>query len=63
LLAWPLAYVGTQYWLESFVERIEINPWIYLLATLVVVITCGGAICFQVIKAATTNPVHSLRQE
>ena len=63
LLAWPLAYIGTQYWLESFVERIEINPWMYLSATLVVVIMCGAAICFQVIKAATTNPVHSLRQE
>jgi putative ABC transport system permease protein len=63
LLAWPLAYIGTQYWLQSFVERIEISPWMYLSATMLVVIMCGAAICFQVIKAATTNPVHSLRQE
>ncbi|HEU5290351.1 MAG TPA: FtsX-like permease family protein, partial [Cyclobacteriaceae bacterium] len=63
LIAWPLSYLGTEYWLQSFVDRIPINPWVYLTATLIVALICGLAISFQVVKAATENPIHSLRQE
>jgi len=62
-IAWPLAYIGTMYWLQNFVDRIVINPWVYFLASMVVAVICGMAISFQVVRAATENPVHSLRQE
>ncbi|HEY5748596.1 MAG TPA: ABC transporter permease [Chryseolinea sp.] len=63
LVAWPLAYLGTRYWLQNFVDQIEIKAWLYLSATGVVVLICGVAVSFQVVKAAMENPVHSLRQE
>lgn len=63
LVAWPVAYFGTQYWLQNFADRVETNPWLYLLATGAVALICGLAISFQVIKAATENPVKSLRTE
>ncbi|GHN02343.1 ABC transporter permease [Cytophagales bacterium WSM2-2] len=63
VVAWPLAYVAASYWLRNFIVRIEINPWLYFLATLTVALMCAAAISFQVVKAATGNPVHSLRQE
>jgi putative ABC transport system permease protein len=62
-VAWPLAYLGTRYWLQNFVDQIEINPWVYLSATGVVVLICALAVSLQVVKAATENPVHSLREE
>jgi putative ABC transport system permease protein len=62
-VAWPLAYLGTRYWLQNFVDQIETKPWLYLSATGVVVLICGLAVSVQVVKAALENPVHSLRQE
>jgi putative ABC transport system permease protein len=62
-VAWPLAYLGTRYWLQNFVDQIEIKPWLYLSATGVVVLICGLAVSLQVVKAAGENPVHALRQE
>ena len=63
LVAWPLAYLGARYWLQNFVDQIEIKPWLYLSATGVVALICGLAVSFQVVRAAGENPVHSLRQE
>jgi putative ABC transport system permease protein len=63
LMAWPLAYLGTRYWLNGFVDRVEMDPWMYFFATVIVALICGLAICFQTLRAATENPVHSLRQE
>src|SRR5262249_40288494 len=31
LVAWPLAYLAARYWLQNFVDHIEIKPWLYLL--------------------------------
>lgn len=63
LVAWPLAYLGTRYWLLGFVDRIEVNSWMYFLSAGIVALICGLAISFQVIRAARENPVNSLRQE
>lgn len=63
LMAWPLAFFGTKYWLQNFVDRIEINSLPYFSATGIVALICGLAIVPQVVKAARENPVHSLRQD
>lgn len=63
LIAWPLAYFATDYWLQNFADRLSINPWIYLGSTFIVVFIGSLAISFQTIKASLSNPVDSLRQE
>ncbi len=63
LIAWPLAYLATDYWLQSFADRATISPLIYLGASLAVMFVVGIAISFQTIKALTDDPVDSLRQE
>ena len=63
LIAWPLAYLATDYWLQNFADRISISPWIYLGATVAVLLVVGSAISYQTIKASTSDPVDSLRQE
>lgn len=63
LIAWPLAYFATDYWLQNFADRLSVSPWLYLLSTFVVVFIGSLAISFQTVKASMSNPVDSLRQE
>lgn len=50
-------------WLQSFVYRIDITAWLLLspglLILLIVLLTIGT----QTLRAATRNPVDSLRDE
>lgn len=63
LIAWPLAYVGSGYWLQNFTNRIVTDPWLYIAATISLTLVVACTISFQTIKAALSNPVDSLRQE
>lgn len=63
VLSAPLAWYLMGLWLDNFVYRIEVSPWVF-------VVTAGGAIAvtlltisYQSIKTARTNPVESLRSE
>ncbi len=63
IIAWPIAYYAMNKWLQGFAYRIEINWWVFVLsgglALMIVLLT----VCYQSIKAATANPVESLRYE
>src|SRR5690606_17199224 len=63
LIATPIAWLLMNEWLTDFAYRIEVQWWMFagagLLAVIVAVLTVGS----QAIKAATTNPVDSLRDE
>lgn len=63
LIAAPLAWWGMNSWLQNFVFRIEIQWWLFALAGLGVIVLALATISFQAIKAATGNPVKSLRSE
>lgn len=63
IIGWLLAYFASEYWLQNFADRIQMNVWIYLLPTCALVLIVGLTISFQTIKAATGNPVDSLRQD
>ncbi len=63
LIAWPLAYLALENWLDNFVYRIHINwvPFITVAAVLAALITLIVAI--QTIIKALTNPIRNLRSE
>ncbi len=63
LLAYPVAYFGSRYWLEGFASKVNINPVIYLLATLITLSIGWVSIGYQTIKAASYNPANALRME
>jgi len=63
LISWPLAYLATDYWLQSFADRITISPWIYVGSTIAVLLVVGIAIGYQTVKASLSDPVDSLRQD
>lgn len=63
LLASPLAWWGMHNWLQHFAYKIDIAWWMFVAAggfsILIALLTIG----LQTIRAARTNPVHSLRSE
>lgn len=63
LAAFPLAYYAMNEWLERFAYRIDIGWGTFVLATALSLLIALLAMSFQSIKAATANPVDSLRYE
>ena len=63
LFAAPIAwYIGTQ-WLQSFAERTPIYWWLFPLALAVVLVITLATVCIQGWRAATENPVNSIKTE
>ncbi|MBK7628213.1 MAG: ABC transporter permease [Bacteroidales bacterium] len=63
VIAYPIAYFGSKYWLEGFASKISVSAFIYLGATLIVLIIGWLSISYQTIKAANYNPSRALRIE
>jgi putative ABC transport system permease protein len=61
VIAYPIAWFGSKYWLEGFASKVSVNPVIYILATLIVLIIGWLSISYRTIKAAGTNPAEALR--
>ena len=63
LIASPIAYYFMNKWLQNFAYRIEISILHFLLAGLIVFVIVGITVSWQAIKAASANPVDSLRND
>jgi putative ABC transport system permease protein len=61
VIAYPVAWFGSRYWLEGFASKVNINPLIFILATLVTLIIGWLSISYQTLRAAATNPAEALR--
>jgi len=63
LIAWPVAYYFMNKWLQNFAYRINLSVWIFFLAGLAAFGIALLTVSYKSIKAATANPVDSLRYE
>ena len=63
VLAWPLAYVGMQRWLEDFAYRIDIAWPIFFIAGLAALFVALITISYQAVRAALADPVKALRYD
>jgi len=63
LIASPLAWWGMNLWLRDFAYRISIDWWVFVLTGLATLVIALFTISFQSIRAATANPVKSLRND
>lgn len=63
LLAAPLGYLGANFWLGTFAYRTQIHPGIFGLAFIITTLIAMASISFRTYKAATLDPVKSLRYE
>ncbi|WP_108808095.1 ABC transporter permease [Aquimarina spinulae] len=63
IVASPLAWYVMNNWLENYKYRITIDWWVFALAIGATAIITMVTISYQAIKAATVNPIKSLRIE
>ncbi len=63
LIAWPLAWLAMNRWLQDFAYRIDIGPWVFALAGGLALVIALLAVSTQAIRAALANPVEALRYE
>jgi ABC-type antimicrobial peptide transport system permease subunit len=63
LIAFPVSWWLMHSWLQSFAYRINITPFVFVIAGISIIVITLFTISFQSIKAAIANPVESLRTE
>lgn len=63
LVGAPIAWIAMDQWLQSFAYRVSLSIDTFLLAGGIVLIFTLSTISYQAIRAATTNPVNSLKDE
>lgn len=63
VIAIPAAWYYTDKWLQAFAYHIDLEWWVFAVASLMALIIAFMTVSVQAIKAAVKNPVSSLRME
>jgi putative ABC transport system permease protein len=63
LFAWPLAWFAASRWLDGFSYRIEVDPFLFLMASLAALGIAVITVISQSWRAAVINPAKALRYE
>jgi ABC-type antimicrobial peptide transport system permease subunit len=63
VLAWPVAYLAGNRWLEQFAFRTSVGWLTLLLAGAVALLIAVVSVGYQAFRAARANPVEALRYE
>lgn len=63
LIACPIGYYVMNRWLSDFIYRTSLDWWIFAVAGIIAFLIAGLMICWQSWKAATANPVDTLKTE
>jgi putative ABC transport system permease protein len=63
LIAGPLAWYFMNAWLHDFAYRVTLSWWIFALAGISALLIALLTVSHQAMRAATANPVKSLRSE
>ncbi|SHO62494.1 ABC transporter permease [Algoriphagus zhangzhouensis] len=63
VIAVPISYWAMDEWLQTFAYQTELNPLIFLLAGVLVMIIALLTVSYQAFSAARSNPVKSLKSE
>jgi putative ABC transport system permease protein len=63
IVAWPLAWLMMNKWLQNFAYRVNIGWIVFVLAALVTMFIATFTFIFQTVKTAYADPIDSLRYE
>jgi len=63
LIAWPLAYILINKWLNQYTYRIELNVWPFAAAMFISMLITLITVSLRSYKVAGTNPVDALKYE
>ena len=62
VIAIPFAYYGVNLWLQNFAYKTPMYIWVFLLAFFMVMLITQATVLIQSWKAATANPVESIKE-
>jgi putative ABC transport system permease protein len=62
-IAWPLAYLAMNRWLQDYAYRVPISIWVFLLAGVLALAIALVTVSILALRAAVANPVKALRSE
>lgn len=63
LISWPLAYVLTKKWLETFAYRIDMPILPFMISAVITIVLTVLTVSFQARSAVRANPVDALKYE
>ena len=63
VIATPVAWLVMSKWLEGFAYRIDISIWVFAVAGLIALLIAMLTVSVQTFRAASANPVDSLRND
>ncbi|MGD2088859.1 MAG: ABC transporter permease [Candidatus Aminicenantes bacterium] len=63
IIAWPIAYLIMNQWLQNFAYRINIGAGTFIIAGFMALIISLFTVSYQILRAATANPVEALKYE
>lgn len=63
VIAAPLTAYLMNRWLEGFAFHVSLNVWIFVIAGMASLLIALATVSFESLKAASANPVNSLRNE
>lgn len=63
LLAWPIAWIFLERWLQTFAYRIALSPVYFVTVGLAAILIAWVTIFAHTMRVAGTNPIHALRYE
>jgi len=63
LIGLPLAFLAMQNWLDRFAYRIELSPWFFVLAGIIVLTISWMTVSTQALRASSVNPRECLKSE
>ncbi len=61
VVAWPLAWLVADHWLDNFAYRINLTPYYFLVSALVTLGVASLTIVYQTFQAARRSPVEALK--
>ncbi len=63
LIAWPLAWLTINRWMQDYAYRSPMSWWVFVLAGFIACVIALATVGLLAMKAARANPVSSLRSE
>ena len=63
IISIPIAWIGTQQWLENFAYKTPLHLWVFIVAFLIILLVTIGTVTFRNWQAANENPVNSVKSE
>ena len=63
ILAWPIAYILMNKWLQDFAYKAPVNWIIFVLAGIISLTIALLTTSYQAVRVALTNPINSIKYE